>query len=138
MSHEGIEGLRWLYSEWAKGNLWALREVADPEIEWEWAEEMASLFGGPHTYRGLEEIRQATLEWIAVWDSYWMTAEQFVEAGDDRVVVLMTLHARTAATETVLEQRVAAVWELRDAKARRVRYYMDPAEALTAAGASAP
>jgi ketosteroid isomerase-like protein len=134
MSADNVEALRWLYAEWAKGNLWALRDVAHPDIEWEWAEEMASLYGGPRTYRGLEEIGAATLEWLAVWDSYWMTADEFIEVGD-RVVVLMRLHARAAATETVLEQRVAGVWTMRDGKAVRVRYYMDRADALAAVGA---
>jgi len=33
---ENVERLRRLYGEWAKGNLWALRDIADPEIEWDW------------------------------------------------------------------------------------------------------
>jgi ketosteroid isomerase-like protein len=132
MARENVERLRWLYSEWARGNLWALSEIADPDIEWAWADEMASLFGGPRTYRGLDEIVAATLEWLAAWDRYWMTADDFIEAGDDVVVVLMELHARTADSETVVEQKVAAVWGMRDGKAVRVRYYMDRADALAA------
>jgi ketosteroid isomerase-like protein len=133
MSQENVEALRWLYGEWAKGDLWALREIADPNIEWEWAEGMASLYGGPRIYRGLEEIGAATLEWLAAWDSYWMTADDFIEAGDE-VVVFMRLHARAAGTESVVEQRVAAVWGLRKGRAVRVRYYEDRAEALEAVG----
>jgi ketosteroid isomerase-like protein len=135
MSQENVERLRWLYGEWATGNLWALRDIADPDIEWEWTEEMASLYGGPRIYRGLEEIGAATLEWLEAWDSYWMTAEDFVDAGD-AVVVRMQLHARAADTESVLEQRITAVWEMRHAKAVRVRYYVDRAEALEAVGLS--
>lgn len=126
------EPLRRLYDEWAKGNLLALQHVADPEIEWQWAPEMASLFGGPRTYRGLDEIWVATKEWLVPWEHYWMTADEFIEV-DDRVVVLMRLHAR-AHSGSVLEQRVAAVWTMRDGKAIAVRYYMDRDEALRAAG----
>lgn len=47
VSPEGnLETLRWLYDERAKGNLWALRDVADPDIEWEWAEAFAVLGSG--------------------------------------------------------------------------------------------
>jgi ketosteroid isomerase-like protein len=134
MSREGIEGLRWLYAEWAKGNLWALIEIADAGIEWEWAPEVASLFGGPRTYRGLEEIGAATREWLAAWDFYWMTADEFIEVSDDEVVVVMQLHAHTADTQTVIEQRGAALWSLRNGKVVAVRYYMDRAGALAAAG----
>jgi ketosteroid isomerase-like protein len=135
MSQENIEALRRLYREWAKGDLWALREIATPNIEWQWSESLASLYGGPRTYRGLQEIGAATLEWLAAWDSYWMTAENFIEA-DDAIVVPMRLHARAADSETVLEQRTVAVWTLRDGKAVRVRYYDDEADALEAAGLS--
>src|SRR3954471_23337570 len=90
---ENVERLRWLYGEWAKGNLWALRDIADPDIEWQWAESLSTVYGGPRIYRGLEEIGAATLDWLAAWDSYWMTAEDFIDAGDE-VVVFMHVHAR--------------------------------------------
>ena len=112
MSQENIKTLRWLYGEWAKGDLWALREIADSNIEWEWSAGMASLVGGPRIYRGLDEIAAATLEWIEFWNLYWMTAEDFIEAGDE-IVVPMHLHARTAGTDSVIEDRITAVWTLR-------------------------
>ena len=133
MSQENVEALRWLHGEWAKGNLWALRDIADPGIEWEWSERLASLYGGPRTYCGLEEIGAATLEWLAAWDSYWMTAEDFIEAGDE-ILVFMSLHGRTGGSDSVTEQPTTAVWTLRNGKALRVRYYDDRAEALEAAG----
>jgi ketosteroid isomerase-like protein len=135
MSQENVERLRWLYGEWAKGNLWALRDVADPDIEWEWSESLASLYGGPRIYRGFEEIGAATLEWLAAWDSYWMTAERFIDAGDE-VVVFMHLHGQAAGIDSVLEQRTTAVWALRNGSAVRVRYYDERAEALEAVGLS--
>jgi ketosteroid isomerase-like protein len=133
MSQENVDALRWLYGEWAKGNMWALRDIADPAIEWEWSEGLASLYGGPRIYRGLEEIGAATLEWLEAWDSYWMTAEDFIEAGDE-IVVFMHLHARAAGTDSVTEQRAAAVWTLRNGRAVRVRYYEENGDALEAAG----
>jgi ketosteroid isomerase-like protein len=133
VSDEDVERLRRLYGEWAKGNLWALPDVADPDIQWEWSEGLASLSGGPRVYRGLQEIGEATLEWLAAWDAYWMTAEEFIPAGD-QVVVLMTVHARAAATDYVLEQRMAAVWTFRDGRAVRARYYDEPSQAFEAVG----
>ena len=135
MSEENVEALRWLYAQWAKGDLWALREVADPSIEWEWSARLASLSGGPRVYRGLEQVAAATREWLAAWDRYWMTAEDFIEVGDD-VVVLMDLHGRAARTGLAVEARVAAVWRMRHGQATQVRYYDDTAEALEAVGLS--
>jgi ketosteroid isomerase-like protein len=136
MSQENVEALRWLYGEWAKGDLWALREIADHNIEWEWSPALASVSGGPRIYRGLDEIGAATLEFLGAWDRYWMTAEDFIDAGDETVVVLMRLHARAAGTDSVIEQSSTAVWTLRSGKAVRVRYYDDKAEALEAVGLS--
>src|SRR4051794_36057133 len=126
---ENVERLRWLYGEWAKGNLWALRDIADPDIEWQWAESLSTVYGGPRVYRGLEEIGAATLEWLAAWDSYWMTADDFIEAGDE-VVVFMRLHAQAADTDSVVEQPAAAVWAMRNGRAVRVRYYDSREDAL--------
>jgi ketosteroid isomerase-like protein len=136
MSQENVEALRWLYGEWAQGNLWALRKIADPAIEWEWTPGMASIAGERRIYRGLDEIGATTREWIEAWDIYWMTAEDFIEFGDEIVVVPMQLHARTTDSDHVLEQRITAVWTLRKGKALQVRYYDDKTEALEAAGLS--
>jgi ketosteroid isomerase-like protein len=135
MSRENVEALRWLYGEWAKGDLWALREIADPDIEWEWSAGLASVSGGSRVSHGLDEVAAATLDWLAAWDHYSMTAEEFIEAGDE-VVVLMRLHARGASSETVIEERIAAVWTLDEARATRVRYYENRADALEAVGLS--
>ncbi len=67
MSQANVERLRWLYGEWAEGNLWALRNIADPAIEWEWSVGLATLYGGPRIYRGLEQIEAATREWLTAW-----------------------------------------------------------------------
>ena len=136
MSRENVEALRWLYEEWAKGNLWALREVADPNIEREWSPNLASISGGPRVYRGLDEIGAVTLEFLKAWDRYWMTADEFIDVDDEIVVVLMCLHARAARTDTVIEQRTPVVWTLRNGKAVNVRHYDDKATALEAVGLS--
>jgi ketosteroid isomerase-like protein len=46
MSQEDVEVLRRLYAEWAKGDLWALRDIAEPDMEWEWSAGLASVSGG--------------------------------------------------------------------------------------------
>ena len=133
MSQENVEALRWLYREWANGNMWALRDIADPNIEWEWSAGLASLSGGPRVCRGLDEIGATTLEWLTAWESYWMTAEDFIEAGD-QIVVPFRLSAVGKGTGIKVEQRAFGVWTMRNGKAVRVRYFEDRPEALKAAG----
>jgi ketosteroid isomerase-like protein len=133
MADENVEALRRLYAEWERGNMWALIDVADPHIEWEWSESLASLSGGPRVYHGLEEVGQATREWLEAWDFYWMSADEFIEAGD-QVVVDMRIRARTAGSSTEVHQRTAALWTMRGGRAVRVRYYDDLEDAKRAAG----
>jgi ketosteroid isomerase-like protein len=132
-SEENVGKLRWLYGEWAKGNLWALRDIAEPNIEWEWAEEIAALGSGPRVCHGLEEVGAATLEWLDAWDFYWMTADEFIEARD-KVVVSMRLHARMRGSDRVVDQPLVAVWSMREGRAAAVRYYQDASQAFEAAG----
>src|SRR4051812_31839462 len=125
MSHEGVEQLRWLYGQWAKGNLWALRDVADPDMEWEWSEGLASLSGGPRVYRGLEEIGEAT-----------RVAGRLGLLLDDRRGVH---HGRRQGRRADRarpggEHRPRAGWTLRDGRAIRARYYDEPSQAFEAVG----
>jgi ketosteroid isomerase-like protein len=62
-----------------------------------------------------------------------MTAEDFIDVNDEVVVVPMSLHARAAGSDKVIDQPSAGVWTLRNGKAVRVRYYDDKDEALKAA-----
>jgi len=133
MSRENVEALREMYAEWAKGNLWALRDVATPDVEWEWSPGLASLSGGPRTYRGLDEIGASTLEWLAAWDSFWMTAEDFIDAGD-QVLVPFRLTVVGKGTGVKIEESAFGLWTMQDGRAVRVRYYEDRDEALEAAG----
>ena len=46
----------------------------------------------------------------------------------------MTVHARAANTDHVLEQGMAAVWTLGDERAIRARYYDDPSQVVRGGG----
>ena len=64
-----------------------------------------------------------------------MTADDFIEAGD-QVVVFMRTSCAGSDDGGVFEQPTTAVWTLRDGKAVRVRYYENNADALEAVGLS--
>ena len=77
--------MRGLYHEFKRGNFAAGAEVCDPAVEWRWTSDQMGLTG-ERSFRGLEEVGQAMAEWLAMWDSFWAEAEDFIDAGD-RVVV---------------------------------------------------
>ena len=61
--------------------------------------------------------------------------ERLVEAGDDLVVGVVSQRATGRGSGVPVELRMAVVYELEGGLIVRMRNYLDPAEALQAAGA---
>jgi ketosteroid isomerase-like protein len=134
MSQENVDAMRKVYEAMARGDFWAAREVFDPEIAWEWSSSVSGLTG-VGTYHGIEGVEAATRDWFEAWDWFWQEAEEFIEAGDD-VVVLTRTHGRPKGSEREVEGKAGEVWTFRDGKAIRHKSFDSPAEALEAAGLS--
>jgi ketosteroid isomerase-like protein len=92
-------------------------------------------WGQPQTeFRGLEGLREAFLDWLAPWTTYYDEIEEVFAAGDDRVVVLGREHGYRLDTGAEVTAESAGVYFLRDRKITRVEYYANRAEALEAVG----
>ena len=93
------------------------------------------MFGSiqPSTSRGLQGFAEAWRDWLEPWESYYIEAEEFIDAGDE-VVSLTRVLAQTTRDAVAVEHRPAAVWSLRAGKIARVRFYLDRGEAIEAAG----
>ena len=86
-------------------------------------------------YRGREEF----IEFMSTWteDFDWsIELERLVDAGGDRVVGLVHQRATGKTSGAPVEWHMGLVYELRDGLLRRTTNYLDPAEALDAAGLS--
>jgi ketosteroid isomerase-like protein len=85
-------------------------------------------------FTGLDGMREAFLEWLAPWTSYYDEVEDVLAVGDDRVVALGRQHGHRRDTEAEVQAETAGVYLLRDRKIARVDYYASQAEALGAVG----
>jgi len=83
--------------------------------------------------RGLSEISRAfETEDDEVWDEHRFEPQQFIDAGN-RVVVLQREYQRSkSGAELVID--TASILDVRDGRIVRMQGYMNPAEALEAAG----
>ena len=88
----------------------------------------------PSVTRGLLGFAESWRDWLEPWSSYYIEAEEFIDAGDE-VVSLTRVRARTTRDAVAVEHRPGAVWSLRDSKIVR-RRFSDRDEALEAAGLS--
>jgi len=134
MSEDNVDAMRKVYEAMARGDFWAAGKVFDPEIEWSWSSSMSGLTG-VGTYHGIEGVEAATRDVFKAWDMFRQDAEEFIEAGDD-VVVVARMHGRLKGSEQEIEATAGHLWTFRDSRVIRFRAFETLSEALEAAGLS--
>jgi len=132
MSHENVKIVK-LATQFLEHRDWhGVTDLFDPDVE------LHGTVGGleeDKILRGLGEIVQAfETEYDEVWDERRIEPQEFIDAGD-RVVVLQREYQRSkSGAELVID--TATILDLRDGRIVRIQGYMNPAEALAAAGLS--
>jgi ketosteroid isomerase-like protein len=129
MSQENLDAVRRAVESYVGGDQEAWSEHLDPEITWE---ETPGLGPDPATYRGVDAVRAAVTSWLDMWVDYNFEVRQYIDAGDD-VVVLADERGRSR-TGVSVERELGQIHTLRYGKLVRTRLYGSWAEALEAAG----
>lgn len=132
MPTPNVDLVREMYERRERGDL-DVTEFVHPEIEFARIGSELPDFAGE--WRGLDGLRQATVEYLNVWEDYRFEVERFIDLGD-RVLVLETQTARGRRSGAITSQEVGTLLTLRDGLIVRWVYYWDRAEALEAAGVS--
>jgi ketosteroid isomerase-like protein len=130
MSQENVEIVRRVYEGWARGDF-SEGNVFHSEVEFEmtdWPEGSSS--------RGLDEMRRAWQETLSAWEDFRAEPDDFIEAGENVVVVLNRVLARGRGSGVDVRADTATVWTLDGGKVIRLALYWDAAKALEAAGLS--
>jgi ketosteroid isomerase-like protein len=132
MSQENVEIVKRASESLERRDWRGMTDTFDPNVE------LHGTVGGLEEgkiLRGLSEIIQAfETENDEVWDEHRIEPQKFIDAGD-RVVVLQREYQRSkSGAELVID--TASILDLRDGRIVRIQGYMDPAEALEAAGLS--
>jgi ketosteroid isomerase-like protein len=103
--------------------------ICDPEIEFR------SVLGiGGRAYTGHTGIRQYLDDVESAWAQWSVEVDRITEAGDGRVAIVMTMHARGKGSGASLHERTAHIWTLRDGRLLRNQPFREPHEALQALG----
>jgi ketosteroid isomerase-like protein len=140
MSQENVEAVRRGYEVMERylrepsGDFPNLGEFLDPEIEWRGPREFPDL-AQPHF--GHEGVRSYIDTLYEVLDDYRMVPEEFIDAGDDQVLVFSREGGRGKGSGAeVITHPTAHLWTIRGGKAIRMQSYWERSEALEAAGLS--
>ena len=134
MSQENVEAVQRAVEAYNRRDVEALVADAHPDIEWHPA--ILQMLSGKETvYRGHEGIRQLVKETDETLAVIRVEISEFRDLGD-RVFAVGRIKTRGKASGVDTEAPVGYVADFRDGKFVRVRTYLDPHEALEAAGLS--
>jgi ketosteroid isomerase-like protein len=87
--------------------------------------------------RGVAGMQEGWANWLEAFESYVITPEDFVDAGDE-VVVLVHVRARTERDGVEVEHSPAALFQVRDGKIQRTRFFLERRGAFEAVGMEPP
>jgi len=148
VSEENVEVVRALWEAWVNGQ-GARLSVSAGEVVYDYRRDPDDLFAQldsrleMHTltgamlegvsHRGPDGMREWLMDVADYWESMWVEADQFVDAGD-AVVVLGRVYGRGKKSGVAIESPAAWVCRMRDARLSYWRFYFDHSSALKAVG----
>jgi ketosteroid isomerase-like protein len=133
MSQENVQIVRRAFEAATRKpepDLETLSELAHPDHE------MTTDYGamGGDSFFGIEGFRKALTEFDTDWGQWHQELDEFLEAGDDAVVVLGHLVAQGQSSGIPVEGSWAALVKLRERQIASTRFFLNRDEALEAAG----
>ena len=132
MSEENVEAFKRAVDAINRKDIDKLLEELDPEVEWHDAFSM--MFGAEASvYRGHEGVRELFRDLFYAFAETHSTYSEIRDLGD-RTVATGSLRTRGNESRAETESPVGAISDYKNAKAVRVWTYLDPSEALKAAG----
>ena len=120
----------------ADDDLWsrnAKHFAPDAEIRFETPGEMA-VEVMVQDYKGIEGLREGWRNWLEPWDRYLIEIDDWVDAGEGKVLVLVTSKARMKGTDVEVPQSAAALYLVEGGRIVKVTFYLDQNEARRDAG----
>ena len=132
MSQANVEIVRRVYEADARRDSTTVLSLYDPEVVWDTTRTSKGIMGG-QLYRGHEGMRRFFREWLIAFESTENVPEEFIDAGD-QVVSVVIQRVRGRASGAVVERPLASVWRIRAGRIVEVTWYPNRGEALEAVG----
>ena len=132
MSQENVEAFKRIADANNRRDVDAMLAELDPEVEWQSAV-LGSMGGEATVHRGHDGIREMLRDLYEAFSEFHV---QFTDIRDlgDRVVAFGRWITRGEESGVETTPPLASVVDFKNGKAIRVRSYLDPKEALEAAG----
>jgi hypothetical protein len=126
-----------LKSAFADGELLArMREIVDPEAKIRFMDAEGGSLGDLELEpRGVEGLQAGWGEWLEPWEAFWIDFEEYLDAGEGKVMPLVTLKGRTHVGVDISHPG-AALFGIHDGRIVSMDFYMDREQARRDAGLS--
>ena len=134
MSEENVEAFKHGTELLNRRDIESFLEMLDPEVEWH-PGLVALLEGEATVYRGREEVREMLQDIFEAFADFRFEFSEIRDLGD-RILAVGEMRGRGTESGVEIESPWAFLIQLRNDKATHVRVYLDPKEALEAAGLS--
>ena len=122
MSEEDVTTLRQAYEAFNRGDIEAVVQAFDPQIEWH------ELEGNPQAagiFRGTDSVLNDVFSTIPEnWDEFQADPHDFIDAGE-HIIVTGHFRGRPKGDGGALDAHFAHVWRMRDGKAGHFTNYAD-------------
>jgi ketosteroid isomerase-like protein len=128
MSQENVDLVRSIYATVGRGD-YSSADWASEDIEYVVADGVA-----PATLRGRDGLVLAMRDAFSVMEDWRDLPEQFRELDADRVLVLSKFSGRGKTSGLAVEQDVAQLFEIHEARVTRIVVYFDRTLALSDLG----
>jgi ketosteroid isomerase-like protein len=124
-----VEIQRETIAAYQAGDLDWVIEHTDPDVEIVQPPE----FPDPRTYRGIEGLIDAFLDWPAEWDNFQVEPTRIFSPGDDQVIVEAIHRGRSLTMGIDVEAAIFWLYRLKNGRTKRWEMYMSQAAAIEAA-----
>jgi ketosteroid isomerase-like protein len=134
MASTNLNLVRSIYAAWEHGDFGAA-DWAHPEIEFVFADGPS-----PGSWTGLAGMADGWRDVLSSWDGYRVTAEEYRELDDERVLVLLRVSGSGKTSGLELGQvraRGGNIFYVRNGKVMRLVVYFDRERALAELGLAA-
>jgi ketosteroid isomerase-like protein len=123
MSEENVKIVKSIYRAFEQGDIPAVFNLFDPDIEWIAAENSPAAVGSP--YRGLNDVREGVFMRIARgYDGFTIKVDELLDAGD-KIIMLGYYLGAYKATGKRFQAQVAHIWTIYGGKAAKFQQYTD-------------
>jgi ketosteroid isomerase-like protein len=129
MSQEGVELIREGFARWNEGDYDFILNSAATDIEI--FSRFGSLTGEP--YRGRRGVREWLAEIQLGFDRFDLWLDEARDLGDD-VLAIGGVSFRARGSGIDMKERMGWVFEFREGRVARMRFYAPPTDALEAVG----